>query len=285
MLKIGTSSIFCPFDRENLTELKRAGITELELSFTLRECESISPRSAVSLAEGCGLSVASYHLPFSAPTVLELAAEDESVRRRTTALYCKLIKEYSALGVHKFIIHPSSEPVSTDPVLRKKRLSDTRDALSSLAEVAALHGSLIAVENLPRTCLASTVDELEFLISGSEKLGVCFDTNHLLTDTNEELIRRLGSRIIAVHVSDYDRINERHWLPGEGDIDWHGLYRLLTASGFSGTWMYETANKEKTIRREHPITPQDLFENAVSIFDGKPIKTFATRIEGLGMWP
>ena len=285
MLKIGTSSIFCPFDRENLTELKRAGITDLELSFTLRECESVSPRSAVSLAKECGIAVTSYHLPFSSPSVLELAAENGEIRRRTTALYCKLIKEYSSLGVRKFIVHPSSEPVSTDPVLRKKRLSDARDILSSLAEVAALHGSLIAVENLPRTCLASTVDELEFLISGSEKLGVCFDTNHLLTDTNEELIRRLGSRIIAVHVSDYDRINERHWLPGEGDIDWHGLYRLLTACGFSGTWVYEIVNKEKTIRRDRPITPRDLYDNAHSIFNGMPIKTFSTRIEGLGMWP
>lgn len=284
MLKIGASTICFPFDREHLTELIGAGITELELSFTLRECESVSPRAVLSLVKNCGLNASSYHLPFSLPTELELAAEDEGVRRRTTALYCKLIKEYSSLGIHKFIVHPSSEPVSTDPVLRKKRLSDARDILSSLAEVAALHGSTIAVENLPRTCLGNTVDELEYLISGSGKLGICFDTNHLLTDTNEELIRRLGSRIIAVHVSDYDRINERHWLPGEGDINWHALYRSLIASGFSGTWLYEIINKEKTINRDHPITPRDLYENAVAIFEGRRIKTFATRREKLGMW-
>ena len=107
MLKIGTSSIFCPFDRENLTELKRAGITDLELSFTLRECESVSPRSAVSLAKECGIAVTSYHLPFSSPSVLELAAENGEIRRRTTALYCKLIKEYCDSKLERFS-RPSS---------------------------------------------------------------------------------------------------------------------------------------------------------------------------------
>ena len=235
--------------------------------------------------ESCGLSVASYHLPFSEPTVLELAAEDDAVRRRTTALYCKLIKEYSALGVHKFIIHPSSEPVSTDAAHRRKRLSDARDALSSLAEVAALHGATIAVENLPRTCLGSTIDELEYLVSASPKLGICFDTNHLLTDTNEELIRRLGNRITALHVSDYDRINERHWMPGEGDINWHGLYRLLKDARISCPWTYEILNKSKTIMRARVITPSDLYRNAKEIFGGLPITTFAERIKDLGMWP
>lgn len=219
------------------------------------------------------------------PQALELAAENTEVRRRTTALYCKLIREYASEGIGKFVIHPSSEPVSTDAAHRRKRLSDTRDALSSLAEVAALHGATIAVENLPRTCLGSTIEELEYLVSASPKLGICFDTNHLLTDTNEELIRRLGNRITALHVSDYDRINERHWMPGEGDINWHALYRSLIESGFSGVWLYEVVNKEKTIRREHPIAPRDLYENAQSIFKGIPIKTFSERIKDIGMWP
>ena len=284
-MKIGASSICFPFDNDHLSLLAKEGVTELELSFSLKDCESISAKKAVGLAQDCGLHVPSFHLPFSSPTVLELAAEDANIRRKTVALFCKLIKEYSGEGVKKFIIHPSSEPVSTDSEKRKKRLSDTRDALSSLAEVAALHGSVIAVENLPRTCLGSIVDELEYLISGSTKLGVCFDTNHLLTDTNEELIRRLGHRIIAVHVSDYDRINERHWLPGEGDVDWHSLYHSLIASGFSGVWLYEIANNKKTILRERDITPADLYNNAQQIFKDLPITTFSKRIAGLGMWP
>ena len=41
-------------------------------------------------------------------------------------------------------------------------------------------GQVIAVEDLPRTCLGRESSEMLELISVNDKLRVCFDTNHLL---------------------------------------------------------------------------------------------------------
>lgn len=47
------------------------------------------------------------------------------------------------------------------------------------------------------------------------------DTNHLLKDLTEEFIKNLGLKVVTLHVSDYDRIDERHWIPGKGVNDWN----------------------------------------------------------------
>lgn len=42
-------------------------------------------------------------------------------------------------------------------------------------------------------------------------------------------------------MSDYDRKNERHWLPGEGVIDWNELLSVLIDSGYKGPFIYEAS--------------------------------------------
>ena len=75
--------------------------------------------------------------------------------------------------------------------------------MSALAEKAASHGAVIAVENLPRTCLGKNSDEINELISANPKLKVCFDTNHLLKENISDFIKKTGKNIVTVHISDY----------------------------------------------------------------------------------
>ena len=71
-------------------------------------------------------------------------------------------------------------------------------------------------------------------------------------------------------MSDYDFKDERHWLPGEGKIDWQTLYQDLKAVGFDGTWLYElNLSSTKTIDREKDLTAFDVKNNADEIFEGK----------------
>jgi len=83
-------------------------------------------------------------------------------------------------------------------------------------------------------------------------------------------VKKLADKIITVHVSDYDFINERHWLPGEGKVDWNALYEALKAVNYSGPWMYEIIlNAENTIQRNRNLTFEDFVKNATNIFAGK----------------
>ena len=141
-----------------------------------------------------------------------------------------------------------------------------------LAEFAYGRGAVIAVEDLPRTCLGNTAAEVQRLISANDRLRVCFDTNHLLIDTNLNFIEKLGDKIVTVHVSDYDFSDEKHWLPGEGLVDWRALYTALTASEYRGAWLYELGLRSpKTLMRSRDLTFADFARNAREIVNSEEI--------------
>jgi sugar phosphate isomerase/epimerase len=151
----------------------------------------------------------------------------------TIARLTELIRRGAGAGVKLFVVHPSGEPI--DEADRPVRMACAKESLRALAEVAAEVGATIAVENLPRTCLGRNVEEMEELVEAHPNLRVCFDTNHLLSGDPVEFIHRLGDKLVTVHVSDYDFINERHWLPYEGDINWVDVVTALEEAGYTVT--------------------------------------------------
>jgi sugar phosphate isomerase/epimerase len=124
-------------------------------------------------------------------------------------------------------------------------------------------------------------------LSAHEELRVCFDTNHLLGESIHDFIMAVGSKIITTHVSDYDAINERHWLSGEGIIDWKQLREDLESVGYDGYWLYELGltGSTKTVDRERPLTYSDLKDNFDQIMQGKTITNVGVGKKDLPMFP
>jgi sugar phosphate isomerase/epimerase len=152
-------------------------------------------------------------------------------------------------------------------------------------EIARRYGAVIAVEDLPRTCLGNTAAEIAELISVHPDLRVCFDTNHLLTEDAADFVRALGDKIITTHVSDYDFLNERHWLPGEGKLDWQSIVNALREVNYSGTWLYELGfDCPKTLIRERELTCEDFSRNAAEIFENRPLTVISTVMPDLKSW-
>lgn len=181
------------------------------------------------------------------------------------------------------MLHPSRERVTTD--IREQAFAYATDFMTRLAAYAAEFDARIAVEDLPRECLGNCSGDILRLISGDERIGVCYDTNHIMIESAIDFIKNVGSRIITVHVSDYDFINERHWLPGEGKIDWQTLYTALKASGYRGPWLYEVGfDSPKTIIRDRQLNCRDFADNAQMIFDGITPPAVGKAKENLGMW-
>ena len=72
----------------------------------------------------------------------------------------------------------------------------------------------------------------------------------------------IGSSIVTLHVSDYDFIDERHMLPGEGKVDWKAVIEHLERLDYNGPWMYEVSMEPMPNRRTGPVlTLEDLVEN------------------------
>jgi len=159
------------------------------------------------------------------------------LREHTIGYFSELIKKARDIGFDKVVIRLNGEPISDDE--RSEKLKCSMDSLDRLEEMAFLEGVTITGEDLPRTCLGNTADELAKIVSVNDKLRGCFDTNHLLNDNNVNFMRMLRDKIITVHVSDYDFINERHWLPGEGKVGWKEVMTEFNQIGYEGVWMYE----------------------------------------------
>jgi sugar phosphate isomerase/epimerase len=124
-----------------------------------------------------------------------------------------------------------------------------------------------------------------FLLAADPRLRVCYDINHITREPSAEFIRVVGGRIETLHVTDCDHINERHWLPGEGILDWPEILRALKEVGYTGVWMYEVPfGTPKTILRPRDLTCADFRRNADEVFSGKPVTVISTPKPNVGMW-
>lgn len=271
MLKVGMSSCAFQLTEENFKNLAEAGIKNIEISLAYDKYPDLDYKAVKKLADEYDINIWSYHLPFSGPWTCDIASHDAGVRDRAVEKWCSCIRQGAEIGIDKFVAHPSSEPKPEDQE-RFPFLLYAQSNLDYLADFAARYGATIAVEDLPRTCLGRTADEMADLISVNDKLRVCFDTNHLLIDDNISFVEKLADKIITIHASDYFFVDECHWLPGEGEIDWHALYNKLVEKGYNGVWMYELGFKSpKTLTRSRDLTFKDFYNNAMEIMTGKPL--------------
>ena len=227
----------------DLDALREAGILNVELS-----SGQVSPffdvldlphraGELVTLARDHGVEIGSVHLPFAPFEEIDPASFDPAVRRHAVELQTLLLEACGAAGVPLAVIHPSGEPYPENE--RADRMSAAADTLGRISEAAKRNGVTLCLENLPRTCLCRTSDEMRFFLRTLPDLGVVFDTNHSLTEDNVRYIRAVGEKILTLHVSDYDFADEKHWLPLEGKNDWPGILSALEETGYAGRFLYE----------------------------------------------
>ncbi|MBO5321885.1 MAG: sugar phosphate isomerase/epimerase [Clostridia bacterium] len=267
MYKVGCS---CGrgISEETFQMLKASGIEAIELSLSHEALKTFDYKEVARLSKLYGIELWSFHLPFLPFAEIDISSTNEEIRRFSLDLCKEYIEKATEIGVDKFVIHPSAEPIS--PEERPQRLEASKKSLGELADFAQLYGAVIAVEDLPRTCLGNCADEMLEILETNDKLRVCFDTNHLLKDTNGNFLKKVGDKIITLHISDYDFVDEKHWLPGEGKIDWAEILEGLKNIGYNGVWMYEVGlGKPKTLTRSRNLNFDDFVKNAKAVFEGK----------------
>jgi len=284
MYRVGlSSSAFLQLTDDNFAAIRKSGLEAIEISLQPDMYKDINYKELKALSVRHEVELWSYHLPFLPFETVDLSSLDKSIRDYTVSYFSEMIKKGSDIGIGKFVVHPSAEPIPE--VCREDRLLYSMESLDRLADIAAECGAVLAVEDLPRSCIGHSSEEISRLISVNDKLRVCFDTNHLLGEDDIAFMKKLGEKIITMHVSDYDFINERHWLPGEGKLDWQKIYRTFLEIGYQGVWMYEVRlAAPNTIIRERDLTFADFYQNAMSIFAGEKPAAIGIPKENLGMW-
>lgn len=207
-----------------------------------------------------GLRPTSLHLPFG--NQWDIASEDAEFRGKVNGELKKMIRWAGDQQIPIVVLHPSFEPIEDSA--RAAKLAYATESIRDLGAFASFCEVEVAVEDLPRTCLGNCGEELLSLIGGGEYAKVCFDVNHLLKESHHSFIQKVGRHIITTHLSDYDRVNERHWMPGDGCIDWKELQELLDGCGYSGRYLFELGeNASPSLGR--PFTPKELRERYLEV--------------------
>lgn len=268
----GTSTaLFTGFSLENLEYAKNCGFETLEYGIskslmdkTPSECRDFM-KSVSSTIRKSGLKLWSCHLPFGRD--IDISIADSAKRRENVENLVKIIRAAKVLKPKCLVIHPSYEPIKDSE--REMRMRNSIQSIGLLNAAAKEIGAVLCVENLPRTCIGKNSGEIGRLIASYPDVMVCFDVNHLLEEDVLKFAEAIGDRIATLHISDYDKVNERHWIPGQGIIDWDALYDAIVSTGYSGPWMFETvADRDKT-GKDSRATPGQLMESYRKVVSGK----------------
>ena len=248
--RTGASACFVGHIDEGVMEdYAKAGVKSLELSFGWNPAyylENVDWKMIPTWTRNTGTEVWSVHLPCSL-----------SINEKNVESDVEILNRAGEAGVKVALVHPSGEPIHDgERALRMERCSAD---FGKLCDAAKKTGITVAVEDLPRTCLCNCHEEIQYLLDRHPDLRVCYDTNHMLKESNEEFIRAVGKKIVTLHVSDFDFVDEKHLFPGDGFIDWKVLQHELEKVDYNGPFMYEVGPKDRDGRR----TLSDLRANHV----------------------
>lgn len=193
----------------------------------------------VAAIEAENLCVWSVHLPFGEGW--DIAHYDEAERDAVVGSLKKVIDLTAGWHPRVYVLHGCLEPVA--PEQRPVRIARSIQSLRELDEYCQKNGARIALEDLPRSCLANSSIETRAMMLAAG-VPICFDVNHLLGDSHAEFLKTMATNCVTTHLSDYDGIDERHWLPGKGIVPWKDVFLGLMKAGYRGPFLFELKQGE-----------------------------------------
>ena len=205
-------------------------------------------RRLKELAQTLGIQFSQSHLEFY--NVCDQNAErrewrEELVRRGIIAS--------GRLGVKWAVYHAGSVYDHLDYSYAKSREANLEYVKPHL-ELAARAGIGLAVENVPdkeKRRFSGSAEELIDLVDtvNQKNFGICLDFGHahLAGIDQPYWLRRIGSRLKAVHIADNNGEWDEHLAPFYGTIDWTAMMRTLKQIGYQNDLTYEIHNMTRRL--------------------------------------
>ena len=161
------------------------------------------------------------------------------------------------LGAGAAVLHPrSATEHSFSTRLAEEAL---RRDLERYLPIAEGNRTAIAIENLTvfpdhsdLLFYGSRYEELARIVDEYQTphFGICWDTGHanLIKMNQADVIRELGSRIVATHIHNNFGFHDDHALPTSGNIDFVPIMRALFDVGYDGALCLEAKVPVEGIR-------------------------------------
>ncbi len=234
-MKLGIFSWFgfvMPF-RERLKLIKQAGFDVTCIWW--EDEEGLSRNEMPKIVLDSGLSIDNIHTPFCDSNALW--SETAYTRKKIIQKYSIWLEDCAKHDIPIMVMHLTEGERTPKP--NKYGI----ESMETLVKIAEALGVKIAIEN---TCRR---DNIPFVLSSvpSGYLGFCFDTSHanLTKGLDSILLTKYKERLLTTHISDNDGAADRHWIPGNGEIDWEGFGKLFPVKTYKGTLMLEVCPRFK----------------------------------------
>jgi sugar phosphate isomerase/epimerase len=145
----------------------------------------------------------------------------------------QLIKICDRYNVENYVFHSKTGK-------QEEGLWDLRKPalVRSFRELTEMTKNNICMENMVSS-FPCTIDGMIEILQQVEKGKCCIDMNHFLQDKPADAILALRDRLTTIHVSDYDGVYEKHWLPKQGVNNWMKIIHALETIGYKGVFTYE----------------------------------------------
>lgn len=247
-----------PDFKRKLDEIRQADIKKVELDLTGLSYAWVFEEFLLKASEAikeAGLTLNSLHLPFGMDWV-DLVSPWENDRKEIVRWMIKIFGWVDKYNPAAYVLHPGGYKV------KEENRPGAMDRLClSASELAKGTKTPVCIENMVGGVLMNTVDKVEEYANRVPNAHVVLDVNHLLHDKPEDAIMRLGNRIKALHISDYDFVYERHAMPKTGKIEWMKVLGALEKVGFKNAFTYELYMKK------YGYTFKQIKQNYDELFD------------------
>lgn len=273
-LGVSIRTIATTLTPEAIIAIEKSAIQTFELSPEIfnTNVESNLKQQLLTMLSTKNKHAVSWHIPYGSD--YDLSSPDSTVRQAAIRNIRRQLAYAKYFNCRLIVIH--SSPESFLPNERQLRVKMIRQSLEELRDNLRQNHQQMALEFLPRACMGNSADELFAMLEGmDDTFGICLDVNHYMDKYRQipDDIHRCNKRLLSLHLSDYDGIDEGHWLPepGKGVVDWQGIMQALADINYSGPFNFEVKTKTGT-----PAQRISLLEKCYSDFM-LPIYKKATR--------
>lgn len=204
---------------ERLEMIRKAGFAGVSLWWEDETYPNLIPVDKMPLmVREAGLIFENMHTPYQ--DVNDLWIPEQELRETTVNRYRAYLQKCNQYEIPVLVMH------ATDLGGPQSLTQEGLEAFFTLGKAAKQYGVRIAVEN---TRDASLVDSLLEELSG-DWFGLCYDSSHdwLEGQTKGALLEKWIHRVYTTHLSDNDMKKDRHWVPGDGNVDWFKISSLLS---------------------------------------------------------
>ncbi len=157
----------------------------------------------------------------------------------------KSINYAKQLNCHLWIFHPGFK-TALSHIYPGKDWQQNLNSVHTLLKVARREGVNIAIENIPEpfpNLMKNVGDFQRFYEELDGDVGMVLDVAHAnLNGQIQDFMKQFHNKIVHMHVSDNDGVNDKHLGIGYGNIDWVGVVKTVRESKYDNLIILESTD-------------------------------------------